>query len=622
MKLFSTIFASFLLLQGAFAQLQFGGRPYFLSESQHFSLPNVLLLGQPDLAKAREAALKDPANPLFALPLSVDLRFADGQVYALPSGGEVYLLYVRVPGVEGLSPIFTDWHLPVGARLYVSDPQGRVVYGAYTEQNNTSSRRFRTGFVPGDELVVELYVPPFGKCNPQLMRLDYLFEKPEGPEAVAAFGFGTSDTCHYNVHCPLGFNQQQVARSVCRIMMTLEEGTGWCSGALVNNTAEDGTPYLLSGFHCQDGYTPLYDLWRFDFEYEAPLCENPAQEPAYLSVLGATFRAGRQASDFLLLETSPIPSSYPVYFSGWDRSSALPDSATLIHHPSADIKKISKDTQVVMVHPQSITWNNNVTTPPNHHFEAILDLGSFEAGSSGGPLFNQDNRIVGQLHGGFPGCEQVVIYAGRFFYSWDEGADSTLRLKEWLDPLNTGQQTLDGYDPAGGNLFLAGTVMTEDSTGIEGVRVTLSGDATDTVWTDASGSYQFDSLIAGGNYEIQVWKDTLVAEGLSTLDMVHIKQHILLLDTLDSPYKILASDVNASQSVSTLDLVEIRKVILLLSNHFPNGVPSWGFVRSDWTFPDPYNPFVPAPADSISIANLQLSMQDLNFIGFKRGDVF
>ena len=607
------------------SQWSLGGQPRFLQQPERFALPEKpLLLPGPDLAKAKEKALANPENLLFALPVSVDISWEDGVFYDLPDGSAVWLLYLRLPGVKGLSPVFDELRLPPAARLYVSDPQGRTVYGAYTCQSLTYSGRFRTGFVPGDELVIEVFLPAFAKCELSLMRLDYLFEDAEAgmEKALFGFGFGMSDTCHYNVHCPIGANQEQVARSVCRIMMTLEEGTGWCSGALINNTAEDGTPYLLTGFHCQDGYTPLYDLWRFDFEYEAPGCENPAQEPPYLSVLGATFRAGRQESDFLLLETGPVPASYPVYFAGWDRSSAVPDSAGLLHHPSADIKKISKDTNSLVIHPQAINWNNGVVTPPNHHFRATLDLGSFEPGSSGGPLFNQDNRIVAQLHGGFPGCEQVVIYAGRFFYSWDEGADSTQRLMEWLDPLGQNPQQLDGYDPLfSGGLSLSGYARTEGGAGIRRVRVVLSGDFTDTVWTDASGYYQFDSLPAGGNYEISCWKDTLTGNGVSTLDMVGITKHILLIDTLDSPYKILAADVNASGSVTTLDLVAIQKVILLLENAFPNGVPSWGFVPSDWVFPDPYHPATPPPDTTISITNLQVPMTDLDFTGFKYGDV-
>ncbi len=604
--------------------MQFGGRPLFLEQPAQYSLPGKpLLLPGPDLAKAEKKALSRPDNPLFALPVSVEIGPEAGVFYDLPEGGKLWLLHLRLPGVKGISPVFDRLYLPPGVRLYVSDPQGRSVYGAYTRQSLTRTGAFRTGFVPGEELVMEVFIPAFAKWELELTRLDYLFKEVGGNmgKALFGFGFGMSDTCHYNVHCPLGANQEQVERSVCRIMMTLEEGTGWCSGALVNNTAEDGRPYVLTGFHCQDGYTPLYDLWRFDFEYEASSCENPAQEPPYFSVLGATLRAGRQESDFLLLESEPIPASYPVYFAGWNRSSAVPDSATLLHHPRADIKKISKDTNSLFIHTQPIDWNNGVITPANHHFRATLDLGSFEPGSSGGPLLDQNNRIVGQLHGGFPGCDQVVIYAGRFFYSWDEGADSTQRLRDWLDPTGQNPSQIDGYDPLlNGGVSLAGRVQTEWGAGINRVRVTLSGDFVDTVWTDASGYYQFDSLPIGGNYEISCWKDTLTGNGVSTLDMVAISKHILLIDTLDSPYKILAANVNGIGGITTLDLVAIQKVILVLENAFPNGVPSWGFVTADWVFPDPYNPFTPPPAVSISVTNLQLPLIDLNFIGYKYGD--
>ena len=69
--------------------------------------------------------------------------------------------------------------------------------------------------------------------------------------------------------------------------MVFQQGMGWCSGSLINNTRNDGTPYYLTAFHCQHGYTPYYHLWRFDFNYEAVGCDNPPSIPSFQPMIGA-----------------------------------------------------------------------------------------------------------------------------------------------------------------------------------------------------------------------------------------------------------------------------------------------------------------------------------------------
>ncbi|MEZ4983319.1 MAG: hypothetical protein R2769_17360 [Saprospiraceae bacterium] len=59
---------------------------------------------------------------------------------------------------------------------------------------------------------------------------------------------------------------------------------------------------------------------------------------------------------------------------------------------------------------------------------------------------------------------------------------------------------------------------------------------------------------------------------------------------LTSPYKIIAADANNSGSVTTLDPEYLRKLILNVINDLPN-TTSWRFVRADYVFPDPSNPW-------------------------------
>ena len=91
------------------------------------------------------------------------------------------------------------------------------------------------------------------------------------------------------------------------------------------------------------------------------------------------------------------------------------------------------------------TWGLRVPGDGTHVRITDWDLGTTEPGSSGSPLFDQNHRIIGQLHGGYAACgNNDSDWYGRFFTSWTGGGTPATRLSDWLDPLNTGQHALDG----------------------------------------------------------------------------------------------------------------------------------------------------------------------------------
>ncbi len=615
-----------------YSQLSIGGEPFFLRDAFQMARGGVELstveLPAPDLSAIRERNALHPDNPLLSAPVKVSWNLENaGQWIDLGNGDRLWLIQIHAAGAEGLAVLYDDFFLPPGAKLFMYDPGGETILGAYTSRNNKQARRFITGFIPGETAILEYYEPKFqrGKGALSINRIDYATSPDildnDGTRETG-FGFGESDSCQVNVNCPEGAQWQDEKRGVCRVRMVLEEGMGWCSGSLINNANNDGTPYVLTGFHCQDGYTPLYDFWRFDFQYEGEDCENPALEPDYLSIVGATQRAGRQASDFLLLELSvDVPGFFNTWFNGWNRQSAPPATATMIHHPRADVKKISIDNNTSVIHPNSINWNNGVITPANFHLRSVLDIGSFQTGSSGSPLFNGNGQIVGQLHGGIEACEQVTIFSGRFFQSWDAGATPEQRLKEWLDPGATGVMSVAGYQPPlPSSVSISGRVKTSNNNkGIAGVTVFCFGPDTLSAVTDTTGAYTFSGLPFGEDFVIGCSKNTGIQNGVSTLDLVFIKKHILLLDLLDDPFAIIASDANRSNGVSTLDMVDITKVILGIQQGFTNN-QSWRFLPSEYDFPNPANPFQEPIPNGYAFPNLILDLTDADFYGVKVGD--
>ena len=216
-----------------------------------------------------------------------------------------------------------------------------------------------------------------------------------------------------------------------------------CSGAMINNTANDNTQYLLSANHCYESGT-----WKFYFRYQATTC-NGSDGNTLRTATGYTLMAkddGDSSSDFMLVKINgTINASYDVYLAGWDCTATTPTNATscgAIHHPGGDIKKFSV--------PQNIYNGTSAGSQYSKFWLAnwATATGATEQGSSGSPLFNKKGLIVGQLYAGSSSCSNPTgwdIY-GKLSNSWTNNNNSSnaKKLKPWLDPTNSGVNTLQG----------------------------------------------------------------------------------------------------------------------------------------------------------------------------------
>ena len=514
-----------------------------------------LILAPRDINNIRDEDAKQPEQARFSAPLpATDLTPANaGQWTDLPNGDRVWRCVVESPKAKGLILIFDQFRLPAGGRFFAYTTDKSRVYGAYTEKSCLPSGKFLIGVIPGENAVLE-YLEPAAVKNQaalHLNRIDYIYDPAGLTAADTPEDFGQSLGCNVNVNCTQGQSWQTEKKGVARILMVFSNGAGWCTGTLVANTSGSGVPYFLTAHHCQlIGQTPDFGLWRFDFDYEAPNCANPGVEPVPKSILGCERLAYRAETDFMLLKTSPLPANSGLYFNGWNRTAAtnsLIPNSTFIHHPAGDIKKISIDNDAATIHTQVVNWGGVFgSSPANSHWKVVPDVGIYQPGSSGCPLFDPNKRIVGQLHGGNAdpqnGCTILSSYFGRFDLSWDQGVMADTRLKEWLDPGNTGATTQNGYaQPAPTTVSIAGHIQTNWGAAMANVIVNLSGGATATTRTNASGNYSFDNLAPGLTYTVTPERDTNDVNGITTFDLSLINKHVLGLDTLDSPWKILAA---------------------------------------------------------------------------------
>jgi len=168
---------------------------------------------------------------------------------------------------------------------------------------------------------------------------------------------------------------------------------------------------------------------------------------------------------------------------------------------------------------------------------------------------------------------------------------------------------------------IAGGIYSELNTPVPAVSINLTGSETGIKVTASDGLYNFD-VSPAGNYKIKPSKsnDVVANNGISTFDIILVQRHILAIQSLGSAYKVIAADVNGSGTVSTLDIVLMRTVILGNSNTFPEG-RLWEFVRKDFIFSNPLNPFASQWPDSITYNNVSAPHTSQDFIGIKLGDV-
>lgn len=449
MKLKLVVVAS-LLFSASFtmAQIQGNGGEPISKKLKSLTQAHTVAFAEPDLEALRqEDAIVDAEKSgpwRFGYNNETNITLSNSGVWDnLPNGGKVWRTKLVCENALTVNLTLEDVKIPAGNELYVYNEDKSFILGKF-EENHLYLGNLGTELVPGNTVIVEYYVAPNNSVSDASMKIVKVTHGYRTANEFAAKAFGSSGSCNVNVACPSGTDWEPEIRAA---VMLVSGGSGFCSGSLINNTLNDGKPYVLTANHCYSNPAS----WIFRFKWESATCTNPASSPAFVSLSGAVLRARATPSDFCLveitggLEGGTVPASYEPYFPGWSNVDVAATSATGIHHPSGDIKKISVENTPLI----STTFGGS---PANSHWGVTSwDSGVTEGGSSGSPLFDQNHRIIGQLHGGASSCtsSQLSDEYGKVSYSWEPaGSNSTNQLKFWLDPSSSGATVLDGYDPS------------------------------------------------------------------------------------------------------------------------------------------------------------------------------
>ena len=400
-----------------------------------------------DLAAEDAARDADGLPWRYAVPEAVRATPDDhGTWTRLADGTRRWRLEVASPGAVSLNLGFPVYWLPAGATLTVAAAAGDAPPLVFDAGDNADHGELWTPVVPGDALVVELLVPPTAAFEPLLV-LGFV---NSGYRLFGQSPAAKSGACNVDVNCPEGDDWRD---EIATVGLVSVEGSLTCTGAMVNNTAHDGTPYFLTANHCGISASRAPSVVVY-WNFESPACGQHGGGSLTEFTSGAVLRATWSNTDFTLLELDEAPDvAFGVKYAGWNRAEAPPTSATCIHHPDSDEKSISFETAAV----QPASYLATATPGNGTHLRVVdWDLGTTEPGSSGSPLFDQDHLVVGQLHGGYAACgNNESDWYGRLHLSWEGGGTADTRLSDWLDPGATGAVTAPLLDPASGAYTVA-----------------------------------------------------------------------------------------------------------------------------------------------------------------------
>jgi PKD repeat protein len=439
------------------AQISEGGSPLSFTNTNLTELYNQLDLQKPDLENLRiedqlnaESKYPGPERMAISVPVNSDIKSA-GTLERLADGTIIWRLKLHVPDALALGVYYSNFHLPQGSKLFLYNEDKTQVIGAFTSANNHESKLFANEFIQGDKVTLE-YIEPAGtteKASVLISEVAYAYRfidfSNDGRETSISL------PCMINVACSEGDGWDDQIQGIARLSIKAGYYWYWCSGSLINNSNHDRIPYLLTAEHCSEGAsTSDRNQWIFYFNYQSSTCSGN-YGPSGNTVTGCTLKAkdpltnGFDGPDFELIKlNSTPPISYNVYYNGWNRNNIPADSGVCLHHPAGDIKKVSTYHNMV-----SSTWWNGTPT----HWRVIWSetengLSIMEGGSSGSAVFDQDGYIMGDLSGGYTSnscANPSPAWFGKIWSSWDQVGDTPAeRLKDWLDPTNTGIDKLPG----------------------------------------------------------------------------------------------------------------------------------------------------------------------------------
>jgi V8-like Glu-specific endopeptidase len=451
----------FCSIHEALAQISYGGMPLFLENRGLKALNNFAYIEMPSFDLDSVLRLDELNKKNMRGSYSFAYKFytkikkeMDGTKWVLPDGTKIWQVGIRSKGAYSINVLFTKYHLPEGGKLFIYNAEHSHILGAFDSRNNSPQAILPVRPVAGDEIIIEYSEPADAEFEAQLeigeVNHDYrdiLKREPSVDDAEIYL-------CMPDVLCE-NVNESLIRATVLIII----NGNTACTGTFINNAENDEKPYLITAVHCmntiaefpksQEYYIEKAGTVIAFFNYNRPVCGTKMKGSEEMSIAIASPRVVIEKNDIALLEFQEKPPLYyNAYYVGWNISNLANDPPYInLHHPSAAVKRYGLVNKKLSM----ATWHMPQFESNAHWKVAGWNIGSTYVGSSGSPIFNNNNQLIGTLTGGDSNCAgnnpdgQADLFAA-FFKGW-ENANVNNQLKTYLDPKNTGVTQLNGFDP-------------------------------------------------------------------------------------------------------------------------------------------------------------------------------
>ena len=405
-----------------------------------------------DLAKTikeDEDTMRNTGILRFGKGFDVSYTLDDG-LWEETEGGRLWTMNFVSKGALSLNFVLNDLYLPKGAELYVSSQDGTVVFGPVTSEVVPGNGFLLTDILPGEQATISVFEPLNCKGHSSLS-IKRIVHGYKDVGAVNSNMIQNRDITIPNVACKPEYTDESDAV----VLILRGTATEVCSGSMLMSTDKSFRGYILTAFNFADtnndnsissSEAANAQNCSFKFHYKTISCEDTIMtEP--IMYYNALFRAAWPNTKFLLLEIGGnIWQDTSLTWLGWDHNGYFPSSGACIHHPELNGLKISlanSSNQISSSFIPGLAYSGNA-------WQVIYDEGARHYGTYGAPLLDEHHRVIGQetyenLYS--PLTLTSMSHFGRLNVSWNGGNSSDTRLKDWLDPLNSGAMTINSSKP-------------------------------------------------------------------------------------------------------------------------------------------------------------------------------
>jgi hypothetical protein len=311
------------------------------------------------------------------------------QKFVNPDGSQIIALIIKSSGASGIGVHFRNFALADGEEVYVyGAATDSIVFGPFTDKGAWGSGEFWSGTVDGDTAVIEFYKRAdengqgfeIFEISHILAELDWRLRSNE-PDVL---------NCEVDASCFADPEKNAVAR-----IMFNNNGPRVCTGTLLNNLAQDETPYFLTANHCVDSQAIAQTVEAYWF-YQTTSCNSGVLRNWVHTGPGANLLATQGSNDFSFMR---LQNSAPggAYFSGWSSTAQSAGTPVFgLHHPDGYVPPSVPS--YLRRATGSITDTNFNCLGLVNGYDVGWTSGSTEPGSSGSGLFTSNGHyLVGTL---------------------------------------------------------------------------------------------------------------------------------------------------------------------------------------------------------------------------------